>query len=230
MMNRYEIAGLQVDMAVSGRTQKQAAAYAAPAVGQPDIVLHDDAEEFLRVYPQLKTLDMAQYMGSGARFAARLLDFQGLQLHASAVILDGRAYLFSAPCGTGKSTHSEKWVRLFRARYLNDDKPALRLVDGIWTAYGTPWSGKHDISAPEGVPLGGIAFLKRGEENSIKRLQPGEAVPLLLGQVPRVHPKAQTERLLALADRLLRGVPIWELTCRNDDEAAYVSRTAMTQK
>lgn len=227
-MSRYEIAGLQVEMAVSGRTQKQAAAYAAPAHGQPDIVLPNDAEEFLRAYPELKTLETAQYMGTGAWFARRLLDHQGIQLHASAVIFEGKAYLFSAPCGTGKSTHTEKWVRLFGARYLNDDKPALRFVDGGWIAYGTPWSGKHDISSPEGVPLGGIAFLKRGQENSIEPLQPSKAVPLLLSQVTRVHPMAQTERLLELADRLLRSIPVWELTCRNDDEAAYVAHRAMT--
>lgn len=229
-MQRYEIAGLQVDMAVSGRTQKQAAAYAAPAHGQPDMVLPNDAEMFLREYPWLNTLENAQYMGTGAWFARKLLDFDGFQLHASAVIWNDKAYLFSAPCGTGKSTHTEKWVRLFAARHLNDDKPALRLVNGIWTAYGTPWSGKHDISSPERASLGGIAFLKRGQQNSIRPLQPGEAVPLLLSQVTLANPMAQTQRLLELADRLLRSVPLWELTCRNDNQAAYVAHEAMTRQ
>lgn len=229
-MTRYEIADLKVDMAVSGRTKQQAAAYAAPALGQPDIVLPQDTDRFLRCYPQIKDRDMAEYIATGAWFARKLLDHRGFQLHASAVTLEDRAYLFSAFSGVGKSTHAEKWIRLFGARCLNDDKPALRLVDGLWRAYGTPWSGKHDLSTPEGAPLGGIAFLRRGEENRISPLSPAQAVPLLLGQVSRAHPEAQLEQLLALADQLLRSVPLWELTCRNDDDAAYISHAAMTRK
>lgn len=224
---QYEIAGLRVEMAVSGRTLKQAAAYAAPAYGQPDIVIPDNAELFLKHYPQLGDMDTAQYMGSGAAFSRSLLDHDGFQLHASAVILDGRAYLFSAPCGTGKSTHTEKWVRLFDARYLNDDKPAIRLVDGRWMAFGTPWSGKHDLSSPEGAPIGAVVYLKRGSVNEICPIEPAKAVPYLLSQMDRIHPKDYTERLISLADGFLRSVPVWELTCRNDDEAAYVSRDAI---
>lgn len=227
-MARYEIAGLQVEMAVSGKTQKQAAAYAAPAKGAPDMVLPSDGEPFLKVNPQLKTLDMAQYMRTGSWFARYLLDFNGFQLHASAVILEGKAYLFSAPSGTGKSTHTEKWVRLFGAHYLNDDKPALRYVDGVWTAYGTPWSGKHDLSSPESAPLGAVVFLKRGQTNAMRVMEPVEAIPWLLSQVPMVHPKDYTQRLTEIADRFLQEVPIWELTCRNDDAAAQLSHDILT--
>lgn len=214
-------------MAVSGRTEKQAAAYAAPAEGEPNIVLPDQAELYLKKYPQLGDLEMAQYIGTGVDFARALLLYDGFQLHASSVILNGKAFLFSAPCGTGKSTHTAKWVRIFGARYLNDDKPAVRLVDGKWMAYGTPWSGKYDLSSPEGFPLGGVAFLKRGDENKIRPMTPAEAVPFLFSQIPRVHPQKHTEQMLTLADKFLRAVPVWELTCRNDDEAAYVSRNAL---
>ena len=193
-------------------------------------MLPNDSELFLKHYPWLGDLETAEYMGTGTWFARKLLDHDGFQLHASAVVLDGKAYLFSAPCGTGKSTHTEKWVRLFGAEYLNDDKPALRLINGEWIAYGTPWSGKHDISSPIGAPLGAVVFLKRGEENHIRRLEPAEAVPLLLAQVSRVHPRAQAERLLELSDRILRAVPVWELSCRNDDEAAMVSCDAITKE
>ena len=170
------------------------------------------------------------YLGSAAMFARYLLRFQGTYLHASAVILDGRAYLFSANSGTGKSTHTEKWCRLFGATYLNDDKPALRLVDDVWMAYGTPWSGKHDLSTPTGVPLGGIAFLRRGEENSIRPMTSAEAVPHLVHQSQwRMH-RDLMEVQLTLLDRLMREIPVWELTCRNDDDAAILSHSVMTKR
>lgn len=229
-MKRYEIAGLAVDMELSGRAELQAEAYRVPANGPADITFTCDARRVLELNPQMETLDNAMYLGSAAMFARYLLRFQGTYLHASAVILDGKAYLFSANSGTGKSTHTEKWCRLFGAVHLNDDKPALRLVDDVWMAYGTPWSGKHDLSTPTGVPLGGIAFLRRGEENSIRPMTSAEAVPHLVHQSQwRMH-RELMEVQLTLLDRLMREIPVWELTCRNDDEAAILSHSVMTKR
>lgn len=222
----YNIADLCVQMDVSGRTAQQAQPYLT-AQETADVTVTCDPERVLLNNPALKNLDEAEYMATGALFARKLLQFEGFQLHASSVILKGHAYLFSAPSGTGKSTHTEKWVRLFDARYLNDDKPALRFINDRWFAYGTPWSGKHDLSDPGKAPLGGIAFLRRGTENSICRLDPQEAVPYFLSQLLRVISGELMEQQLALVDRLLQKIPVYLLTCRNDDEAAYVARAAM---
>ncbi len=228
-MKRYVIAGLKVDMEVFGRTLHQAEAYAAPEEGPADINLVCDIGRIMELNPQLPNEEVAEYLGYGAAFARELLAFDGSYLHASAVILDGKAYLFSAPSGTGKSTHAEKWCRLFGATYLNDDKPALRRVEGVWVAYGTPWSGKHDLSDPKGVPLGGIAFLRRGQENSIRKLTAKEAIPKFMGQsLWRISQHAQMEKQLQLVDDILCRIPVWELTCRNDDAAAELARNAMT--
>lgn len=227
MGNHYKIADLVVEMDVSGRTAQQAIPYAIEVDGPPDIRICCDAAETLRLNPELGNEEDALYVGTGVLFARRLPDFNGFQLHASAVVVDGKAYLFSAPSGTGKSTHAEKWCRLFGAEYLNDDKPALRQASGVWMGYGTPWSGKHDLSKPQGVPLGGIAFLERGE-NCIRRLTPVQALPMLMSQCARMLPKERLERFLSLVDHLLRNVPIWMLTCRNEDAAAVLSHKAMT--
>lgn len=228
-MRRYHIAGLKIDLEAEGRTVKQAAPYAAEADGPADLTIQIDPEAVIERSEWIKTVDVAYYMATGSRFSSALLRFQGFMLHSSAIMLDGKAYLFSAPSGTGKSTHTSKWIRLFGAEYLNDDKPALRLVDGVWMAYGTPWSGKHDLSKPTGVPLGGIAVLRRGEENSIQRMDPAEAVPFLMSQTVYKLPAQRMETLLELLDDLLRRVPVWDLRCRNEDEAAILSHKAMTE-
>lgn len=228
-MKHYQIAGLTVAMEVFGRTEAQAKPYECPAENPADITIHCDARRVFEMNPSVGTEDAALYIATGILFARKLLDFEGTYLHASAVCLEGKGYLFSANSGTGKSTHTEKWCRLFGATYLNDDKPALRFHDGNWMAYGTPWSGKHDLSAPMGVPLGGVAFLKRGQENSIRRLTAQEAVPLFIRQsVWRLPRMEQMEKQLALVDRLVQQIPIWELTCRNDDEAAILAHAEMT--
>ena len=172
---------------------------------------------------------MARYMGTGAIFARKLLAFNGFQLHASAVVLDDKAYLFSAPSGVGKSTHTEKWCRLFGAEYLNDDKPVLRLMEDGWMAWGTPWSGKHDLSKPQGVKLAAIAWIQRGEENRIDRLVPEDAVPMIMSQCLHHLDAAQMDAQLGLLDSLLQQVPIWRLSCRNEDAAAQLSYKTMTE-
>lgn len=229
-MKRYRIADLYVQMQVSGRTARQAQPYLAPPGEGVDVVLECDIPKIMALNPEIPTEEMAEYLGTGAVFARKLLEHDGSYLHASAVVLEGKAYLFSAPSGTGKSTHTEKWCRLFGATYLNDDKPALRRVNGSWIAYGTPWSGKNDLSSPEGVPLGGIAFVRRGEENSIRRLTVSQALPLFMSQsLWRLSTPEAMDQQLLLADAILQQIPVWELTCRNDDAAAWVSRNAMVK-
>ena len=229
-MKRYEIAGLQVDMAVSGQTALRAAPYEVAAEGPADILLTCDDQQILDLNPQLQTLDMAQYMGTGRYFSQALLQFGGVYLHSSAVMLDGKAYLFSAPSGTGKSTHTEKWCRLFGATYINDDKPVLRCHDGQWFAYGTPWSGKNDLSTPAGYPVGGIAFVHRGEENKLERLEPATALSSFLSQsLWKLGTKEEMSKQLQLVGDLLTKVPVWKLTCNKDDAAAVMARHGMQE-
>ncbi len=225
-MALYRIADLIVNMALSGRTKTQAQPYLIETDAPADITISFSHKQMLRKVPQMTDFSTAEYIGTGALFAVELLRFEGFQLHASAVQLDGKAYLFSAPSGTGKSTHTEKWCRLFGAEIINDDKPALRRVDDQWMVYGTPWSGKHDLSKPVGIPLGGIAFLERGD-NAIRRMSSEEAVPAIIGQCLRLVHKGCMGKQLELIDKLLKETPVWLLTCRNDDEAAFVSCGAM---
>lgn len=227
-MEKYRIAGLTVEMEAFGRTKLQAEPYRIETAAPADITIECDAARVLELNPGMQTLDMAYYIGSGIHFTWGLLGHDGTYLHSSAILLDGKAYLFSADSGTGKSTHTEKWCRLFGATYLNDDKPAVRLENGVWMAYGTPWSGKHNLSSPECAPIGGIAFLKRGDTNSVVPMEPKDAVPLIMPQSMWKLNRNMMLRQLELTDSLLRNVPIWELTCQNNDEAAYLSHKVMT--
>ena len=221
----YEIADLLVEMNPSGRTAAQAEAYRASALSrEAELTIAVDGKAALKHCPALETEDMAEYIASGDLFAVGLLRHEGMMLHASAVDYRGQAVCFSAPPGTGKSTHTERWARLFGASILNDDKPALRRIDGVWRVYGTPWSGKEDLSQNRGVPLAAVCFLFRGEENALEPLTPAQALPLLLSQTPFRLRREDMERLLTTADCLLRETKVFRLTCRNDDSAARFAR------
>lgn len=222
---RYEIADLLVELECSGRTREQARAYAASAdTLPPHLCIRIDPKRVLERMPELETLDMAEYLATGDIFAAGLLAHGGVMLHASCISYRGQAVCFSAPPGVGKSTHTEKWVRLFGAEILNDDKPALRRREEGWYAYGTPWSGKHDLSTNQKAPVKALCFLFRGEENTLEPMTPAQALPLFLSQTVFRLGRENMERLLPLCDKLLREVPVWKLTCTIGDEAAYAVR------
>ena len=172
---------------------------------------------------------MIVYLESGWQFYTQLLKFNGLMLHASAVAMDGNAYLFSGPCGRGKSTHTRLWHSAFgeAASVFNDDKPALRRLETGWFAYGTPWCGKDGINKNEKWPLAGICFLKKAEHNRIRQLTPEKALPLLLGQTTyRLRPE-NMNLLLTHMDQLLREVPVYELENTPTESAARLSYETM---
>ena len=157
---------------------------------------------------------MVAYMESAAQFYGRLVDYNGFYLHSSAVVWNGKAYLFSGDSGMGKSTHTRLWQSTFGpgARVINDDKPALRLIDGVWYAYGTPWCGKDGININEKAPVVGVCFLKQAPHNAIRRLSSQEALENVLKQtIWKFDDPARLSAVLGHLDRFLKTIPVYEL-------------------
>lgn len=150
-------------------------------------------------------------------------------MHGSCIAVDGAAFLFTAKSGTGKSTHTRLWREFLkdRAVMVNDDKPLIRIGSDGATVYGTPWDGKHRLSSNIVVPLKAICILDRAQVNTIRRITPGEAYPMLLQQIYRPQDGAAMQRTLTLIDRLLGSVTFWRLGCNMDPEAAAVAYNAM---
>lgn len=156
---------------------------------------------------------------------------EGLIFHCSAVAVDGEAYLFTAPSGTGKSTHTRFWRELLgdRAVMVNDDKPIIKYVDGAFYVYGTPWMGKHHLGANTRVKIKAICKLERGEKNSIEKLSVAEMIPTILNQTLRPDTESGLNKLLCLTDKLLSSVAIYKLKCTPTIEAAELSYGVMSK-
>lgn len=226
-----KIAELIVEVPNAGGLAPRCGEYLCNAEEPTDItVVLDGVDALMDEFPDL-TYDQACYLDAGASFHCKLLHFNGMMLHSSAVEYEGKAYLFSGPSTVGKSTHTRLWQQLFGedARVINDDKPALRLIDGKWYAYGTPWCGKDGINQNRKVPLAGICFLKQSKKISIRRLPPNEAVILILTQT--THSFKSVERLdlmLNHVDQLIKDIPIYELENMPVPEAALLSYRTMS--
>lgn len=222
----YRIADLIVEVPAAGDLVSRCREYQEDAQKASITLI---AENFaIDNWPMLSAED-AIYLESGFAFYCALLHRGGMMLHASAVAVDGRAYLFSGPCGAGKSTHTRLWQRTLgeAAQVFNDDKPALRRLDNCWYAYGTPWCGKDGINLNQKWPLGGICFLVQGERNHIRRLSGTEALGKILEQTMHRLNKEEMEHLLRHLDTLVQEVPIFELENRPEEAAAKLSYETM---
>ena len=166
------------------------------------------------------------------KFAQALLCHDILLLHGSTVAVDGKAYLFTAKCGTGKSTHTRLWRELFgdRAVMVNDDKPLLRIAQDRVYVCGSPWNGKHCLGTNMEVPLKGLCILTRAEENSIVPVEPLEAMPVLLQQCHRPKDPAAMSKVLELLNKLSTRTGLYRLGCNMDPEAAVVAYNGMNRK
>lgn len=226
-----EIAELITEIPNVGDMLERCRAYLCEDEIQPHVVI--EPKEFRTFSMSKLSYEDHCYLESGLQYFGQLIKYDGLVLHASAVELNGKAYLFSGPSGMGKSTHTKLWQQVFgpAAQVFNDDKPALRYIDGKWYAYGTPWCGKDGINQNKKVSLAGICFLKRGDSNNIRMLNSLESVRSILGQTRKRKLDEETiEQLLKNIDKLVENVPIFELKNRPEPEAAILSYETMCQK
>ncbi len=151
--------------------------------------------------------------------------------HGSAICVDDKAYLFLAPSGTGKSTHTRLWREMLgeRAVMINDDKPFLKIDNGgIWV-YGSPWQGKHNLGNNISAELMGVCVLSQAKENSIVRLSPNQAVTSVMNQCHIPKHIEGADKALTLVDKLLQSIPIYSLACDISLEAAKLSYCTMVK-
>ena len=175
------------------------------------------------------TDDYLEELAVYRKICEKLPYYDRFLFHGSALAMDGEGFLFTAPSGTGKSTHARLWREVFgdKVTMINDDKPVIGIQGNEIRIFGTPWNGKHRLGTNTSVPLKAICFLQRGENNSIREASREEMLPKLLGQVFRPADKEALVRVMGLMDTVTKTVKHYILTCNMDIEAARVSHDMM---
>ena len=167
-----------------------------------------------------------------ALLAEKLVPYDVLLTHGSALCMDGAGYIFTAKSGTGKSTHARLWREAFGSRVwmVNDDKPLLKIGEAGITVWGTPWDGKHRLSRNASAPLKAIVSLCRDEKNHIEPMEKADAFPVLMKQCFISRNPATMARIMDLEKRLLDAVDFYTLGCNMEPEAAKVAWEGMNAR
>ena len=239
-MALYRMAGLYVEMSPKYEHLKR---YAEKYLCEEGCVVSGDAEvikvglpdsfiaERQRIDPHL-SLEECEYIWFGFAFACKLIEKNGFVLHSSAVMYEDNAYLFSADSGTGKSTHTSFWRDVFgkdKTVIINDDKPAIRLIDGRFCACGTPFSGKSDTSANVVYPIKALCFIYRSNKNEIRRMAPSEVLNYMFDQTLRPKKEELLAHLLEVLDGFLSNVPVYRLGVMYSPESARFAYEAINK-
>lgn len=148
-----------------------------------------------------------------------------LPIHSASVIYEDKAYLFSAPSGTGKSTHADLWKGQFECEILNGDITIAQIIveDNKKKAmvYGCPWCGTSNLYMNKTVELGGIAFLNQGKENIIYDLSIEDlGIKILENHFVPLITKEIADECVKNINSLARIAKGYTLTCNMEKEAA----------
>lgn len=148
-------------------------------------------------------------------------------VHASAVELDGKGYLFLGESGTGKSTHARLWQENIKgARLLNDDSPIISInSENNILVYGSPWSGKTPCYRNESLPLGAITRLIQANKNEI---EPLGRVKSYIALHPSLPPAFNYDMILGnglaeIESKIISSTKFYSLKCLPNAEAAILS-------
>ncbi len=162
--------------------------------------------------------------------AEQLPAFDRFVFHGAAIEHAGNAYLFTAPSGTGKTTHINLWRKFLgdKVSMINGDKPIINVTDNP-IVYGTPWAGKEGYQRNTCAPIKAICILKQGTTNNIIRLETNDAIKHLMCQVYMPKDTIALSKTLALMGKIIENIPVYMLECDISQDAFEASYNAMTK-
>lgn len=147
-----------------------------------------------------------------------------IQLHSSLIDYYGHGLMFLGPSGIGKTTQAELWNQYRNALIINGDIVFVQETEEAFLGWGTPWHGSSPYCENTNVPVEALIILKQAPENSIRKLEGFEKVTAVSNSVfyPRWLENGM-ELCLETLDHLLSKLPVYELSCRPDEEAVELT-------
>ena len=152
----------------------------------------------------------------------------GFIFHSAFIEVKGKAVLFTAPSGTGKSTQADLWNRLRGAEIINGDRSAVRFVDGCATAEGIPFAGSSQFCKNAVLPLAAIVYLSQAPATTIRPLR-GYAAFRAIWEGVSVNTWDREDMALVTdcVQKIAAHVPVYHLACTPDESAVEALENAL---
>ena len=148
--------------------------------------------------------------------------------HASFIEYNGYAILFTAPCGTGKSTQAALWEKHQGAETINGDKVLIYEDNGSFFAAGLPFSGSSDICKNRILPVKAIVRLSQAKENTVTRLTGINAYKAVFEGCYHSKWSADFNKITSdVAVSFAGNVPVYHLACLPDKDATEVLKNEL---
>ena len=152
-----------------------------------------------------------------------------LLFHSSLIATsDNHGIMFLGPSGIGKTTQAELWNKYRDALIINGDIVFVQETPEGFLGWGTPWHGSSPYCENTSVPLKAMVVLKQAPENSIRELTGFEKVSEVSSSV--FYPQwleNGMELCLETLDHLLTNIPVYQLSCRPDEDAVRLTEQAI---
>ena len=169
----------------------------------------------------------AEFLLSAYRACDELLKYNRCIFHGAVFLWRGKAFIFTAHSGTGKSTQLFNWEKLYgdEIKIMNGDKPVLYSESNRVMVYPSPWKGKEGLGDDSlSAPLGGIIILEQGKKNQIERLIPQKSIPQLFRRILfTVETEESVHRAAAMIEAIVMNVPVWKLINTGDSDSAELT-------
>lgn len=190
----------------------------------------EQVHEEMRHAEEVVTEEYTETLVLYRSIAEQLPKFGCFVFHGAAISYGGKGYLFTAPSGTGKTTHICLWRKFLGERIdiINGDKPILRIDGDSVSVCSTPWAGKENWHKNVIMPLAGTCIINRGTDNLCIPQSPQEVLKDVMHQVYLPKNLQSTGLTLENIDKLLKLVPFYRLTCDISESAVKASFEAMT--
>lgn len=151
-----------------------------------------------------------------------------LEMHASLIARNEKGIMFIGHSGIGKTTQAELWGKYREAQIINGDRVFIKQTEKCFLGCGSPWHGSSPYCLNKQVPLSALIVLKQSPQNSIRRLTGLEMISSVMNSVffPTWY-KEGHEAACQTLDTLLKTVPVYELSCRPDEDAVRITEDAV---
>jgi hypothetical protein len=152
-------------------------------------------------------------------------------LHASYIIYNGKAILFTAPSGTGKSTQAQLWSAERGAEIVNGDRVLVTRRNGIFYANGIYACGTSGICHNRTAPISAVILLEQGDENVQNKLPSRTLFLRILCECSYdIKDFEQYEKTTELVSDMINSLPTICFRCKKSPEAVEALENILWKK